>query len=77
MPTRLQCVPHNTYAYANQKRKNGHLVAPVNSRKFRKVYCILNNITFFTYKDDTLSFVTEALLPIKLPFVRKNAHIYI
>ena len=34
--------------------------------------------TLGTYKNDTLSFVTEALVPIKLPFVtQKYIHIHI
>ena len=35
------------------------------------------DITLDAYKNDTISFVTEALVPIKLPFVTQNTHIYI
>ena len=34
------------------------------------------NITLYTSKKDTLSFVTEALVPIKLQFVMYNTYIY-
>ena len=34
-------------------------------------------ITIDAYKNDTISFVTEALVPIKLPFATQNTHIYI
>ena len=34
-------------------------------------------ITFYTYKNNKPSFVTGALVPIKLPFVTQNTRIYI
>ena len=34
------------------------------------------SITLYAYKNDTLSFVNEPLVPIKPQFVTQNTHIY-
>ena len=75
---RLQCVLHNTYTYSHEKWKNGHLVVPVSSCQFRKESLLRFEVTIFTlytYKNDTLIFVTEGLVPIKLPFVTQNTQV--